>query len=64
MSQITTIYGLMDEDKLRKVVGSHENDNELAEWVEYYLGEELVHRSAHVTLKQGHEYKFEQGLFH
>ena len=54
----------MEEDQLRKVVGSHENNNELAEWVEYYLGDELVHRSAHVTLKQGREYKIEQEYFH
>lgn len=48
---VTTIYGEMDESTLRKVEGGLDNENERTTWVEYYLGDELVHRSAHVTLK-------------
>jgi hypothetical protein len=48
---ITTIYGEMDESTLRKVEGSVDNENERTTWVEYWLRDELVHRSAHVTLK-------------
>lgn len=50
---ITTIKGLMDEALLRKVEGGIDNEIENTKWVEYYLGDELVHRSAHVNLKQG-----------
>jgi hypothetical protein len=42
----------MDESLLEKREGSLDNDNETATWVEYWLDGELVHRSAHVTLKQ------------
>lgn len=50
---ITTIYGEMAEDALDKKTGGHENDNEIATWVEYWLKGELVHRSAHLDLKHG-----------
>lgn len=63
MTIITTTKGLMDTSLLRKEEGSLDNDNEFTTWVEYYLDQELVHRSAHVTLKKGHEYKFELGTF-
>lgn len=49
---ITTIYGEMDDSELEKREGFMENDDERAEWVEYYLDGELVHRSAHVKLKR------------
>lgn len=49
---ITTIYGEMDEALLEKKTGVVENHNEHTEWVEYWLGKELVHRSAHVALKK------------
>ncbi len=49
---IPTIYGEQDEATLRKVAGVSENDDEKTTWVEYWQGEELVHRSAHVTLKK------------
>ena len=49
---ITTTKGEMDESLLEKREGSLDNDNETATWVEYWLDGELVHRSAHVTLKQ------------
>lgn len=51
MALINTIHGPMEESDLRKETGGHENDNEIATWVAYYHGEQLVHRSAHVTLK-------------
>ena len=49
---INTIYGEMDEATLEKREGVIDNDNECTTWVEYWRGEELVHRSAHVTLKK------------
>jgi len=42
----------MDESLLVKQEGTVDNDNELTTWVEYWLDGELVHRSAHVTLKK------------
>jgi hypothetical protein len=42
----------MDDSLLEKREGTVDNENELTTWVEYWLGEELVHRSAHVTLKK------------
>jgi hypothetical protein len=41
-----------DESELVKREGGHENDNEIASWVEYWLDNELVHRSASVYLKK------------
>ena len=50
---ITTIHGEMDESQLTKREGvAVDNDHERTTFVEYYLGEELVHRSVHVTLKE------------
>jgi hypothetical protein len=49
---ITTTKGLMDESLLEKREGGLENDNESTTWVEYWIGDELVHRSAHITLKK------------
>lgn len=43
----------MDEFELGKIEGVVDNDNEHTTWVEYWLGGRVVHRSAHVTLKQG-----------
>jgi hypothetical protein len=48
---VNTIHGEMDESLLEKKEGGFENDNEKTTWVEYWLDNELVHRSAHVTLK-------------
>jgi hypothetical protein len=50
---ITTIYGDMDEKTLEPRWGVLDNDHEHTTWIEYYLRGELVHRSVHVTLKQG-----------
>ena len=51
MTTITTTKGDMDESLLEKREGSIDNDIEYTTWVEYWLEGELVHRSAHVTLK-------------
>ena len=49
---VTTTYGDMDDSLLERKGGTFEDDNELTTWVEYWLEGELVHRSAHVTLKK------------
>ena len=50
---ITTTKGDMDESLLEKREGSTDNDTETTTWVEYWLGEELGHRSVHMALKRG-----------
>jgi len=52
MAIVTTTKGDMDESLLEKREGSVDDDNEYTTWVEYWLDGELVHRSAHVTLKK------------
>jgi len=52
MATIFTTKGDMDDSLLEKREGTVDNDNELTTWVEYWLDGELVHRSAHVTLKK------------
>ena len=52
MALVNTTKGEMDEALLEKREGSLDNDNESTTWVEYWLEGELVHRSAHVTLKK------------
>ena len=52
MATVFTTKGDMDESLLEKREGSLDNDNEYTTWVEYWHEGELVHRSAHVTLKQ------------
>jgi hypothetical protein len=52
MALVITTKGEMDESLLEKREGSLDNDNEHTTWVEYWLDGELVHRSAHVALKQ------------
>ena len=49
---VTTTKGDMDDSQLEKREGTVDNENELTSWVEYWLEGELVHRSAHVTLKK------------
>ena len=49
---VTTTKGDMDDSLLEKREGTVDNDNEITTWVEYWLDGELVHRSAHVTLKK------------
>ena len=50
--RVTTTKGEMDDSLLEKKEGVVDNENELTTWVEYWLDGELVHRSAHVTLKK------------
>lgn len=52
MNLITTTKGMMDSDMLRKNIDTYEDDNELTQAVEYFDGDELVHRSVHVQLKK------------
>jgi hypothetical protein len=49
---VTTTKGEMDDSLLVKQEGIVDNDDEYTTWVEYWLDGELVHRSAHVTLKK------------
>jgi hypothetical protein len=49
---VTTTKGEMDDSLLEKREGTVDNENELTTWVEYWLDGEMVHRSAHVTLKK------------
>jgi len=49
---ITTTKGDMDDSLLNRKAGVVDNENEYTTWVEYWLDDELVHRSAHVTLKK------------
>jgi len=49
---VTTTKGYMDDSLLEHRTGEIDNENELTTWTEYWLDGELVHRSAHVTLKQ------------
>lgn len=55
MEKVNTIYGEMDVADLEKKDGVVDNDHEYTKWVEYHLKGELVHRSVHVTLKEGLE---------
>jgi len=48
---VTTTKGDMDEALLEKKEGIVDNNVEYTTWTEYWLDNELVHRSAHVTLK-------------
>ena len=49
---VTTTKGEMDDSLLEHRSGTVDNDNEATTWTEYWLDGELVHRSAHVTLKK------------
>lgn len=48
---ITTTKGLMDTDLLVCKEGNVDNAVECTDWIEYWLKDELVHRSVHVRLK-------------
>ena len=60
---ITTTKGDMDESRLEKRTGVDEDDRARAEWVEYWLNGELVHRSANIRLKKGLVHYMTQGNF-
>ena len=49
---ITTTKGEMDDSLLEKKEGVVDNEDEYTTWIEYWLDDELVHRSVHVTLKK------------
>jgi len=49
---VNTTKGEMDDSLLEHRSGTVDDENELTTWVEYWLDGELVHRSAHVTLKK------------
>ena len=51
MALVTTTHGDMDDSLLEKREGAIDAATESSTWVEYWLGEELVHRSVHLTLK-------------
>ena len=50
---VTTTKGEMDDSLLEKREGSVENETETTSWVEYWLADEMVHRSVHMALKRG-----------
>ena len=52
MAIVITTQGEMDDSLLEKREGVEDNDHECAEWTEYWLNGELVHRSVHLTLKK------------
>jgi hypothetical protein len=56
---IFTTHGEMDEALLEKREGNESHPDADVHWVEYWLGNELVHRSVHAALK-GREMKIEQ----
>ena len=43
----------MDTAELTEKTGTFENDREITKWVEYWDGDDMVHRSVHVQLKWG-----------
>ena len=49
---VNTTKGEMDDSLLEKKEGYVDNENEFTTWVEYWLNDELVHRSCHVALKK------------
>jgi len=49
---VTTTKGDMDASLLEHRTGEVDNENEHTVWDEYWLDGELVHRSAHITLKK------------
>jgi hypothetical protein len=60
---VTTTKGDMDDSLLEKRQGDIDNENETTTWTEYWLEGELVHRSAHVTLKKMPSLGGETGTF-
>lgn len=50
---VTTTHGDMDDSLLEKRTGEVDNELEYTTWTEYFFNGELVHRSVHVTLKEG-----------
>ena len=63
MALVTTTKGEMDDSLLEHRSGEVDNDNEFTAWTEYWLNDELVHRSVHVTLKKMPPMGGETGTF-
>lgn len=49
---VMTTKGEMDAALLEKKTGTIDNENETINWVEYWLEDELVHRSVDMVLKK------------
>jgi hypothetical protein len=49
---VMTTKGEMAEELLEKKTGTIDNENETINWVEYWLEDELVHRSVDMVLKK------------
>ena len=60
---VTTTKGELDDSLLEHRSGEVDNENELTTWTEYWLNDELVHRSVHVTLKKMPPLGGETGTF-
>ena len=52
MALIFTTHGDLEESLLVKTEGSDESENEISNWTEYHLEDELVRRDVHLILKQ------------
>lgn len=52
MMLVATTKGDVDDSLLEKREGVIDNEVERTTWIEYWMNDELVHRSVHVTLKQ------------
>jgi hypothetical protein len=60
---IETTKGQMDEEVLLKKTGTWDLPTEFGSYVEYYIGDEMVHRSATVNLKEGTTAGVDAGQF-
>lgn len=60
---VETTHGPKDETELVKKTGTWDMPTEWGDYVEYYIGDEMVHRSATVNLKQGTGVGLEAGQF-
>ena len=49
---VMTTKGEMAEELLEKKTGTIDDENETINWVEYWLEDELVHRSVDMVLKK------------
>jgi hypothetical protein len=61
--KIDTIYGPMEEHDLRRNCVVEEDELKRTNVVEYYFRGQLVHRSAHITLKQNFGLNSQSGAF-
>ena len=49
---VMTTKGEMDDALLEKKTGTIDNENETINWIEYWLEDELVHRSVDMVSKK------------